>query len=453
MSIETAVAIARAVKDEGGRALFVGGWVRDRLLGIPSKDVDVEVFGVPAGRLREILQRFGSLNVVGESFTVFKVADVDVALPRRDSKVGAGHRGFEVTGDPSMSIEEAARRRDFTVNAVAWDPLGEEYLDPFDGRADLLERKLLRAVDPRTFADDSLRVLRGVQFAGRFGLEMDPGTMELCRRLPLDDLPAERVWGEVEKLLLRAPRPSRGFELALELGVIDRLFPEMRAMVGCPQEPEWHPEGDVWVHTLMVIDQARTRIDDLDKPKQVTVMLGAVCHDLGKPPTTAVIDGRIRSMEHEQEGVPPTLALLDRLNVHSIGGFDVRGQVVGIVANHLAPNAFFKSKTPVGDGAFRRLSQKVDLELLARVAESDCLGRTGKFDCSGIRWFIERARALGVEHAPPEPIVRGRHLLELGVPPGPGMGRLLKEIYERQLDGRVTTLDDGLAAARELLHS
>jgi tRNA nucleotidyltransferase (CCA-adding enzyme) len=453
MSIETAVAIARAVKDEGGRALFVGGWVRDRLLGIPSKDVDVEVFGVPAWRLREILQRFGSLNVVGESFTVFKVADVDVALPRRDSKVGAGHRGFEVTGDPSMSIEEAARRRDFTVNAVAWDPLGEEYLDPFDGRADLLERKLLRAVDPRTFADDSLRVLRGVQFAGRFGLEMDPGTMELCRRLPLDDLPAERVWGEVEKLLLRAPRPSRGFELALELGVIDRLFPEMRAMVGCPQEPEWHPEGDVWVHTLMVIDQARTRIDDLDKPKQVTVMLGAVCHDLGKPPTTAVIDGRIRSMEHEQEGVPPTLALLDRLNVHSIGGFDVRGQVVGIVANHLAPNAFFKSKTPVGDGAFRRLSQKVDLELLARVAESDCLGRTGKFDCSGIRWFIERARALGVEHAPPEPIVRGRHLLELGVPPGPGMGRLLKEIYERQLDGRVTTLDDGLAAARELLHS
>ncbi len=453
MSIETAVAIARAVKDEGGRALFVGGWVRDRLLGIPSKDVDVEVFGVPAGRLREILQRFGSLNVVGESFTVFKVADVDVALPRRDSKVGAGHRGFEVTGDPSMSIEEAARRRDFTVNAVAWDPLGEEYLDPFDGRTDLLERKLLRAVDPRTFADDSLRVLRGVQFAGRFGLEMDPGTIELCRRLPLDDLPAERVWGEVEKLLLRAPRPSKGFELALELGVIDRLFPEMRAMVGCPQEPEWHPEGDVWVHTLMVIDQARTRIDDLDKPKQVTVMLGAVCHDFGKPPTTAVLDGRIRSMEHEQEGVPPTLALLDRLNVHSIGGFDVRGQVVGIVANHLAPNAFFKSKTPVGDGAFRRLSQKVDLELLARVAESDCLGRTGKFDCSGIRWFIERARALGVEHAPPEPIVKGRHLLELGVPPGPGMGRLLKEVYQRQLDGRVTTLDDGLAAARELLHS
>ena len=234
--------------------------------------------------------------------------------------------------------------------------------------------------------------------------------------------------------------------------MVERLFPGLLALVGCPQEPEWHPEGDVWVHTLMVIDQARTRIDDLDRARQITVMLGAVCHDLGKPPTTAFIDGRIRSMEHEQEGVPPTLALLDTLNVHSIGGFDVRAQVVGIVANHLAPNAFFKSKTPVGDGAFRRLAQKVDLDLLARVAESDCLGRTGAFDCSGIRWFVDRARALGVEHAPPEPIVKGRHLLALGVPPGPDMGKLLKEIYERQLDGRVTTLDEGLAAARELLH-
>lgn len=451
MSVEAATAIARAVRDEGGRALIVGGWVRDRLLGIASKDVDLEVFGLEPGRLRTLLQRFGSVNTVGESFTVYKVCEVDVALPRRDSKVGQGHRGFEVIGDPLMTIDEAARRRDFTVNAISWDPLTEEYLDPFGGREDLLRHKVLRAVDSRTFADDSLRVLRGVQFAARFHLAMDSGTKELCRRIPLDDLPAERVWGEFEKLLLLPDRPSAGFELARDLAIVERSFPELDALVDCPQEPEWHPEGDVWVHTLMVIDQARTRIEDLDRPRQITVMLGAVCHDLGKPPTTAVIDGRIRSMEHEQEGIPPTLALLDRLNIHTISGFDVRGQVVGIVANHLAPNAFFKSKTPVGDGAFRRLAQKVDLELLARVAESDCMGRTGNFDCSGIRWFLDRARALGVQHAPPEPIVKGRHLLQLGVGPGPGMGKLLKEIYERQLDGRVASLDDGLAVARELI--
>ena len=445
------MAIARAVRAAGGRALIVGGWVRDRVRGHPSKDVDFEVYGIPAEALRLLLGRLGSVNTIGESFTVYKVGDIDVSLPRRESKVGRGHRGFEVTGDPSMTYPAAARRRDFTINAMAWDPLTGELLDPFDGRGDLLDRRVLRMVDPATFGDDSLRVLRGVQFAARFDLRMDEGTRRVCRELPLDDLPAERVWGEVEKLLLLAARPSGGFVLMNELQVLERLFPEVKALDGCPQEPEWHPEGDVWVHTLMVIDQARARIDDLDHPRKVTVMLGAVCHDLGKPPTTAVIDGRIRSMDHEQAGVAPTRTLLDRLNVHTIAGYEVRRQVEGIVAHHLKPLAFFKSATPVGDGAFRRLAQKVDLELLARVAESDCLGRTGNFDCSGIRWFLERARALGVEHAAPAPIVRGRDLMALGARPGPGMGAILRQIYEQQLDGRVTTLDEGLAAARDIL--
>jgi tRNA nucleotidyltransferase (CCA-adding enzyme) len=450
MSLETARQIAELVRREGGRALIVGGWVRDRLLDRPDKDVDVEVYGVPADRLKSLLATLGPVNAVGESFTVYKVRDLDVSLPRTESKVGRGHRAFAVTGDPSLSPELAARRRDFTVNAIAFDPLTEQYLDFSGGIADL-KRGVLRAVDPSTFPDDSLRVLRAVQFAARFEFELDSGTRELCRRIPLDDLPAERIWGEMEKLLLQARRPSIGLTLALELGVLDQLFPELKALVGCPQEPEWHPEGDVWVHTLMVVDQARTRIDDLPHPQQVTVMLGALCHDLGKPPTTAFVDGRIRSMEHEQAGVAPTLSLLDRLNVQTIGGFDVRRQVVGITAHHLKPLAFYKSATPVGDGAFRRLAQKVDLELLARVALSDCLGRTGDFDCSGIIWFLERARELGVEHKAPAPILMGRHLLALGVAPGPRMGEILRVVYERQLDGRVTGLEEATAAAREIL--
>jgi len=453
MSIETATAIAHLVGEHGGRALVVGGWVRDRLLGRSSKDVDVEVYGLPAPTLKGLLDTLAPVNIVGESFTVYKVLDVDVSLPRRDSKVGRGHRGFEVSGDPDMAPEEAARRRDFTINAVAWDPLADTYIDPFDGRRDLLERRVLRAVDPRTFGDDSLRVLRGIQFAARFDLEMDPGTSAICRRIPLDDLPAERIWGEIEKLLLLAERPSIGFALALDLGVIDRLFPELKALVGCPQEPEWHPEGDVWVHNLLVIDQARRRIDDLERPRQVTVMLGAVCHDLGKPPTTAFVDGRIRSIDHEQAGVAPATALLNRLNVQTIGGYDVARQVLGIVAHHLKPHAFSKSATPVGDGAFRRLSEKVDLDLLARVAMSDCHGRTGTFDCSAIDRFLERARALGVEHRPPPPIVMGRHLLTLGVQPGPRMGQVLRLLYELQLDGNIRSLDEGLAHASALVAS
>ena len=434
----------------GGRALIVGGWVRDRLLGHESKDIDIEVFGVDAARIRELLESLGRVETVGESFQVYKCGDIDVSLPRRESKAGRGHRGFIVTGDPSMSVEDAARRRDFTINAIAFDPLTAEYVDPFNGRADL-ERRLLRMVDPVTFADDSLRVLRGVQFAARFDLTLDDTTRDICRSIPLDDLPAERIWGEFEKLL-GAPRPSKGFALALDLGVVERLWPELHALVGCVQEPEWHPEGDVWVHTLQVVDQARTRVDDLARPQRLAIMLGAVCHDFGKPATTAFIDGRIRSIDHEEQGVAPAAAFLDRLNVHSFDGYDVRAQVLGMTAQHLKPGMWFKVKEEVGDGAFRRLAQKVDLELLARIAKSDCLGREpGVFNCQAMDWFLERARALGVEHRPPSPILLGRHLIPLGVSPGPRMGQILKAVYEQQLDGLVTSLDEAIGAAQRLL--
>jgi tRNA nucleotidyltransferase (CCA-adding enzyme) len=428
----------------------VGGWVRDRLIGSASKDIDLEVFGLPAGRLRAILESLGRLESVGESFQVYKSGDVDVSLPRRESKAGRGHRGFDVSGDPSMTIAEAARRRDFTVNAIAWDPLDDEYLDPFDGRGDL-ERRVLRVVDPSTFADDSLRVLRGLQFAARFDFKLDDETRALCRTIALDDLAPERVWGEFEKLL-SAHRPSIGFALGLDLGVVEKLFPELHALAGCPQEPEWHPEGDVWIHTLQVIDQARTRVDDLPRPKRLVMMVGAVCHDFGKPSTTAFLDGRIRSIDHEEQGVAPATRFLDRLNLRSIEGYDVRQQVLGIVAQHLKPGMWFKVRDEVGDGAFRRLAQKVDLELLARLAKSDCLGRApGTFNCDAMDWFLERARSLGVEHRPPPPVLLGRHLLALGLTPGPRVGEILKAVYEQQLDGSLTTLDDAIEAARRLL--
>ncbi len=448
---ELAAAVANRVGRAGGRALYVGGWVRDRLLGRESKDIDLEVYGIEADRLRELLGEIGPVNTVGQSFTVYKLGGIDVSLPRAESKRGRGHRGFVVTGEPRMPVEEAARRRDFTVNAIAWDPRRDEYIDPFGGRDDLARRRL-RVVDPATFADDSLRVLRAVQLAARFELTPDDATLRLCRGIALDDLPAERIRSEIEKLLLQARRPSLGFGLALRLGVIARLFPELEALVGCGQEPEWHPEGDVWVHTLMVVDEARKRIDDLGPPQQMTLMLAAVCHDLGKPATTELIDGRIRSRGHEEAGVPPTRALLDRLDVHTLAGYDVRRQVLGLVAHHLKPGLWRRGANPVRDGAFRRLARKVDLELLARLSAADCLGRTGDFDCAAtMNWFLDRARALGVEHEGPAPLLLGRHLLQLGLSPGPPIGRILKRVYERQLDGEVRSLEEALEAARALL--
>jgi tRNA nucleotidyltransferase (CCA-adding enzyme) len=446
--VQQATDLARLVRDHGGRALVVGGFVRDRLLGRPSKDLDIEVFGIAADTLPGLLAQLGRVEAVGQAFAVYKVGGIDVALPRRESKIGHGHKGFAVTGDPTMTPEEAARRRDFTINAIAWDPLTGEHIDPFGGRKDL-ERRLLRVVDPATFADDSLRVLRALQLAARFALAPDGQTLAICQRIPLDDLPSERIWGECEKLLLQADRPSIGFALARAIGVTATLLPEMHALIDCPQEPEWHPEGDVWIHTLMVIDQARQSNGDLDRPRLASVMLGAVCHDLGKPATTATIDGRIRSLGHEEAGVAPATHLLDRLNVHSLDGFDVRAQVLGLTAHHLKPGAFYKERDRISDGAFRRLAQRLDMELLARLARADCRGRTGDFDCSAMDWFIERARVLGVEHKAPPPILMGRHLIELGVEPGPRMGEILRAVYEQQLDGAVTTLDEAIERARK----
>ncbi len=449
-ALDLARRIAAAVSDAGGRAVIVGGYVRDRLRGHPSKDIDLEVFGVEADALRTLLERFGRVNTVGESFTVYKIGGLDVSLPRRESKTGRGHRGFTVEGDPTLTFDVAASRRDFTINAIGWDPLSDEYLDPFDGRGDL-ERRRLRMVNPETFGDDSLRVLRALQFAARFELDLDPATADVCRALPLDDLPAERIWAELEKLLLLARRPSIGLRLARDLGVVDQLWPELVPLAETPQDAEWHPEGDVWTHTLMVVDEAARRRDGLTRPEQVSLMLGALLHDVGKPATTVVVDGRVKSPAHESVGVAPAARMLDRLNVHTMDGYDVRARVLELVQLHMIPGAWQKADPPVQDGAFRRMARRTDLALLARLAEADCMGRGGTFDCSASRWFLERAEQLGVEHEPPAPLLRGRDLLALGVAPGPQMGALLREIYDLQLDGELTTHEEALAAARARL--
>jgi hypothetical protein len=680
---EQVMQLCRVVREAGGRALLVGGSVRDRLRGEPGADYDLEVYRLEPARLRSLLDAEGAVNAVGEAFTVYKVRlagnlVVDVSLPRRESKTGRGHRGFVVTGDPQMSLEEAARRRDFTINAILYDPLADELIDPFHGRADI-ERKVIRAVDPATFVEDSLRVLRAMQFAARFEYEIDEATITLCRAIDLSDLPCERILGEVEKWLF-SRKPSIGWWAARRLGIADKLWPECAALIDCPQEYEWHPEGwslielpfqprvtssaqslrvddsvglalrefisgattgaamhpvrggasgteagidfmiksftptppaganspdsapssgpaviaeseslvwsfstpavsadevirvvfqipldrmrpivfravhdfevvrrvvhpvavyvmnmlmpfqattrlqfhndpvdrssaiasgptgvhittiivdartasvdgyvlfdfdlavigngnravhtgnfatpqrlfkvilgDVWIHTGMTLDEARRLIDDLSYPKQMTVMLAALCHDFGKPATTEFEDGRIRSKGHEDAGVAPTETFLARLNIHTLEGYDVRSQVKALVQYHLSPAHFYKAierGETVSDGAFRRLAQKVEPDLLDRVARADCLGRTGAFSTAAMEWFIARARELAVTEKPPEPILKGRHVLALGLAPGPRVGRITRAVYELQLDGKVTTLEEAIAAAQEVI--
>jgi tRNA nucleotidyltransferase (CCA-adding enzyme) len=364
---------------------------------IAPKDWDLEVYGVPPERLRKILDRFGPVNVVGEAFTVYKLgADLDVSLPRRERKSGRGHRAFVIEGDPSMGFVDAARRRDFTINAILQDPLTGEIIDPFAGQRDI-ELGVLRAVSAETFVEDSLRVLRAAQFAARFEFRVEPETVELCRSIDLSDLPAERVWGELEKMLLRAQRPSIGLGWLHALGVLEKLFPEIYALIDVPQDPEWHPEGDVFVHTRLTIDQARQSIESLPYPRQVTVMLAALAHDFGKPATTEFIEGRLRSRGHEAAGVPPTESFLSRLNVHTIDGYDVRNQVISLVREHLKPGEFYKKRDEVGEGAFRRLARRCEPDLLYRVAKADSLGRNAEwvprekwYGSEAQEWFIQR---------------------------------------------------------------
>jgi tRNA nucleotidyltransferase (CCA-adding enzyme) len=457
---EKVLELAREVRAEGGRALLVGGCVRDVLMGAQPKDWDVEVYKIEPARLRELLEKFGRVDVVGEAFTVYKVGnDLDVSLPRRERKSGRGHRAFVIEGDPSMTIEDATRRRDFTINAILQDPLTDEIIDPYGGRVDI-QNKILRAVSRDTFAEDSLRVLRAAQFAARFEFDIETETIELCRSIDLTDLPRERIWGEMEKLLLRARRPSIGFRWLHKFGAFDQLFPELKALIGVPQDKEWHPEGSLEVHTWLVVDRARELIDDLPYVKQVTVMLGALCHDFGKPATTEFIEGRWRSRGHEEAGAQPTESFLERLNIHTLDGYDVRTQVIALVRDHLKPGAFYNKRDEVGEGAFRRLARRCELELLYRVAKADSLGRNADwiprekwFTAEAQEWFIARARALDVQEHAPAALLMGRHLLEMGLKPGPRIGEITRAVYEMQLDGRVRELEEAKEAARVLISS
>jgi tRNA nucleotidyltransferase (CCA-adding enzyme) len=439
--------LAQTVRDSGGRLLMVGGCVRDRFLGLTSKDTDCEVFGIAPDALRTLLEQFGSVNTVGASFGVYKLDNLDISIPRRDSKSGTGHKGFVIEGDPTMSYEDAARRRDFTMNAVSFDPLTQEYIDPFGGIADI-KNKVLRVVDFDRFGDDSLRVLRAVQFAARFGFMLEPASFALCASINLTDLPAERVWGEFDKLL-HADRPSIGLNLALDLGVVQSLWPELAALVGVQQDTEWHPEGDVWVHTLQVVDYARYAAVMESSEKQTTVMLAALCHDFGKATTTAFLDGRWRALGHEEAGVTPTTSFLARLNVQTINNYDVRANVLALVEHHLRPFEWYK--VDPGDSSFRRLSRKVDLLLLARVAAADTGGRWPRLpNHDAVLWFLDRVSALDLRE-PIKPLLMGRHLLALGMKPGPRMGELLKLVFEKQLDGSVTVVDEAVDEAKRLL--
>ncbi len=426
---------------------LVGGAVRDALLDRPFEEFDLEAFGMAPAELDRMLADLGlRVDRVGRAFSVAKLRGlpVDVALPRREVSVGAGHRDFVVDADPDMTVEEAAERRDFTINAISYEPLAGRLDDPLGGRADL-ERRRLRHASHR-FQEDPLRVLRGMQLVARLNLEPDPETVSLCSGIAWTEMSVERVFDEWRKLLLLGVEIRRGL-LFLEATGWLAGYPELQATVGCGQDPEWHPEGDVWTHTGHVLDAfAAERLGDDEE--NLVVGLACLCHDLGKPATTRFVDGRLRSRGHEAAGEEPTRSFLARLTNRR----QLVDDVVRLVVDHLKPRQLHRGGA--GDAAVRRLAHRVKrIDRLVRVARADALGRPPlrpeEFpDCD---WLLARAEALRIRDRAPERIVRGRDLIERGVAPGPEIGEVVRECYTAQLNGEFESRDGGLRHLDRLL--
>jgi tRNA nucleotidyltransferase (CCA-adding enzyme) len=440
--------VVKAIADAKGTPIAVGGCVRDHLLGLKSKDIDIEVYGMALPALEAVLQKLGSVHAVGRSFGVLKVTidgeTFDVSLPRLENKVGQGHKGFVVDTAQELSFKEASARRDFTINAMGINLLTQELLDEHGGLKDL-QAKTLRHVSP-AFSEDPLRVLRGCQFAARFEYTLHDDTIALCRHLKdeLRTLPKERIVEEMRKLVMGV-KPSLGLEALKQTGAWE-LFPELVALDGCLQEHEWHPEGDVWVHTKMVVDAAAhiVRREKLSDDDAVLIVLGALCHDLGKPPTTVVEDGRWRSKGHESAGEPPTRSFLAR------AGFpeSLIDEIVPLVREHLKPHQLHRVRDEISMSTIRRLASRVSIRKLCLVAEADFLGRTTPEAIAGhdpaTAWLMDVAKTLDVAFNKPEPILMGRHLMDRGMKPGKEMGELLKEAFEAQLDGAFADLDGAM---------
>ncbi len=426
------------------QAFLVGGCVRDWLLEQAPKDIDVEVFGVSYEQLERALARWGRTDLVGRSFGVVKLTlpggvCYDFTIPRRDSKVAPGHQGFTVEFHADITPEEAASRRDYTINALSYDPRTGRVVDFFGGREDLGQR-LLRHTS-RAFAEDPLRVLRGLQFAGRFGLKAAPETLWLCHsiRAGYRELAVERVREEWFKWAARSAVPSAGLKFLAASGWLEH-FPEIDSMRGVPQDPEWHPEGDVFVHTCHACDALARQPawQEADEESRIVFMLATLAHDFAKAGTTQQVlkDGRVRvvSPGHETAGVPLTESFLERINAPCA----IRERVLPLVANHMA------HLDGISDRSVRRLARRLtpaSVQELCLIMTADALGRPPKAAVpSGIADIQAKARELQVQDQAPKPILLGRHLIAQGRSPGPEFGPILAAAYEAQLEGAFTDL-------------
>ncbi len=431
------VKILNHLQVRGARPLLVGGCVRDHFLKNQIKDYDIEVFDIKDfNTLTSYLKDFGEIKLVGKSFGVLKLLtkndEYDFALPRIEKKISSGHKGFEIISDASLDYKQAASRRDFTINSIAYDFKTKDFLDPFNGLQDIKDKKL-KYINIDSFKEDPLRVYRAIGFLARFDFTIDFKTKELCIEMvkggELKTLAKERIFEEFKKFLLKAKKPSIAFKYLREFGLLE-YFTELKALVSCKQDKIYHPEGDVWIHTLLSLDEM-AKLRTKDEKKNLLLMLAILCHDLGKPYCTKEIKGRITSYKHESLGLEPTKSFLDKL----CDDKKLCDEVCTLVKYHLIPFAFFLSNP--SSKAIKRLATKVNIEDLCKVCLADCLGRDikDKEKCpQAIKYLLEEAKKLEVHNVAEKNLVQGRDLLFLGFKAGKEFKTILEFAYNLQID-------------------
>lgn len=437
--------IARRVRAEGGRVFYVGGYVRDLLLKKENKDIDIEVHGIAPRQLEAILDSLAPRVCIGESFGIYglKGYSLDIAMPRKEKVRGRGHRDFDIFVDPFIGTEMASRRRDFTINALMQDVLSGEIVDHHGGVRDL-SAGILRHVDDASFGEDPLRVLRGAQFAARLEFVLAPETALLCSKMDLSCLPRERIEGEVRKALLKAKRPSVFFESLRQMNQLDVWFSELKALIGIEQNPKYHAEGDVWIHTMRVLDEAaclRIRVEN-----SFGFMLGALTHDLGKALCSERINGVVHAYEHEMKGLEPASALLGRMT----GEAKLIEYALNLVELHMKP-VLAASQGASVKKTNHLLDRAIDPEALICIGLADDRGRITEAPCAAYADFW-RERLEAYRACMARPGVRGKDLIEAGLKPDADFKEILAYAHKLHLAGieKESALKQTLAHALKL---
>lgn len=437
--------IAGLVAERGGRTFYVGGFVRDALMYKENKDVDIEVHGIAPKELEEILDSLGQRMKTGESFGILglKGYALDIAMPRKEEVRGQGHKDFDIFVDPFIGTETAAKRRDFTFNALMQDVLTGEIVDHFGGAEDL-KAGVLRHVDDQSFTEDPLRVLRAAQFAARFGFRVAEETTALCRKMQLQYLPRERIEGELKKALLKAGKPSIFFDVLREMEQLDHWFPELKALIGVEQNPVYHSEGDVWTHTMMVLDEAAKLRDRAANP--YWFMLSALTHDVGKAACTEEKDGVFHAYQHEIKGLPLAETFLRRITSET----KLINYVLNLTEYHMKPNIVADAQSAV-KSTTRMFDQSVDPEGLICLALADDRGRITQASATDHEAFLYERLAI-FQKLMDRPCVMGRDLIDAGLKPGVEFTDILRYAHKLRLAGipKESALKQTLAYARKL---